>query len=33
MEDEMRRSIVVVSAVALLGMAAVPLCFPGFGWG
>jgi len=27
-----RKSIVVVSAVTLLGLAAVPLCFPGFGW-
>jgi hemoglobin len=32
MEDEVRKSVVVVSAVALLGLAAVPLCFPGFGW-
>ncbi len=28
----MRKSFVVVSAVTLLGLAAVPLCFPGFGW-
>ena len=28
----MRKSIVVVSAVTLLGLSAVPLCFPGFGW-
>jgi hemoglobin len=32
MEDEVRKSIVVVSAVTLLGLATVPLCFPGFGW-
>jgi len=32
MEDEMRQSIVVVSAATLLGLAAVPLCFPGLGW-
>ncbi len=32
MEDEVRKSIVVVSAVTLLGLAALPLCFPGFGW-
>ena len=28
----MRKSIIVVSAVTLLGLAALPLCFPGFGW-
>lgn len=28
----MRKSIVVVSAVTLLGLVAVKLCFPGFGW-
>jgi hemoglobin len=32
MEDEVRKSIVVVFAATLLGLAAVPLCFPGFGW-
>jgi hemoglobin len=32
MEDEMRKSVVVVSAAALLGLAALPLCFPAFGW-
>ena len=28
----MRKSIVVVSVLTLLGLAALPLCFPGFGW-
>ena len=28
----MRKSIVVVSVATLLGLAAVPLCFPSFGW-
>jgi hemoglobin len=28
----MRKPIVVVSAVMLLGLAALPLCFPGLGW-
>lgn len=28
----MRRSIVVVSAVTLLGLATLPVCFPGLGW-
>jgi len=28
----MRKSIVVVSAFTLLGLAALPLCFPGLGW-
>ena len=32
MEDQLRKSLVVLSAVTLLGLAAVPLCFPGFGW-
>jgi len=31
MENEMKKSIVVVSAVTLLGLAAVKLCFPGVG--
>jgi hemoglobin len=31
MEVEMRRSIVVVFALTLLGLAAIPLCFPGLG--
>jgi hemoglobin len=32
LEDEMRKSIVVVSAITVLGLAALPLCFPAFGW-
>jgi hemoglobin len=32
MEDEMRKSIVVVPALTLLGLAAVNWCFLGFGW-
>jgi hemoglobin len=32
MEDGMRKSVVVVSVVMLLGLAALPLCFPALGW-
>jgi len=32
MENEMKKSIVVVFAVTLLGLAAVKLCFPAVGW-